>query len=65
MSPRWIRLVLVFPALLMPVPDTDRPVEHSPAPAVSPACASGELTQGESGTFDAGALSCSGRPRNC
>lgn len=69
MSPR-IRLALVVPALLMlallvPVPDTDRPAELSPSPAVSPPCASGELTQGESGTLDSGALSCSGRPRNC
>ena len=70
MSSRWIRLALALTALLtsalvVPVPDVDRPVEAPPSPAVSPPCASGELTQDESGTLDAGALSCSGRPRNC
>jgi len=65
MSRRWLRFALLFPALLVPIPDTDRPTELPPRPALSAPCASGELTQGESGTLDAGALSCSGRPRNC
>lgn len=65
MSRRWFRFALLFPVLLVPIPDTDRPTDLPPSPALRAPCASGELTQGESGTLDAGALSCSGRPRNC
>jgi hypothetical protein len=65
MSRRWIRLALLLLAVLVPMPDMDRPTKLPPTPALSAPCSSGELTQGENGTLDSGALSCSGRPRNC